>query len=195
MNIKDNFSRKKTCPRCNLKVYEEIDTCPDCGLIFSRLEIATNKDAKKKILKGDKDFVLKTEVLPKDVSKLKLTLYAIFFGFLGGHCFYVGRYYRGGIILTDFILLLCITIFNSQLSAINDGALLAVLSTIIGFVMFMWPIDLIMIIMKKFKVPIAIDITKDEEIDYNFNNENNSNINIKDINKVEEDNNKSETKE
>lgn len=165
MKFRDGFSSKITCPRCGLTVYEGIDSCPDCGLIFSRLNLATNKDAKKLILRRETDFIVKTNKLPKDVSRLKLILYSIFFGVVGGHCFYVGRYFRGLFLLIDFLLIMCYTIFNNALIAVDGGTLLGVLSTISGLCMFVWVYDVFMIIFKKFKVPVAIDITKSEEIE------------------------------
>lgn len=158
MKISTNYAKKFTCPRCGLRCYEGIETCPDCGLVFSRLEIATNKDAKQKMRRHDHDFIIMTSKLPSDVSRTKLILYTIFFGVFGGHCFYVGRYWRGATFLTTFIAMLLMVVFNSSLAAIGNGALLGVLSTILGLIMLMWPWDIFMVVLKKFKVPIAIDL-------------------------------------
>lgn len=158
MKISTNYAKKFTCPRCGLRCYEGIETCPDCGLVFSRLEIATNKDAKQKMRRHDHDFIIMTSKLPSDVSRTKLILYTIFFGVFGGHCFYVGRYWRGATFLTTFIAMFLMVVFNSSLAAIGNGALLGVLSTILGFIMLMWPWDIFMVVLKKFKVPIAIDL-------------------------------------
>ena len=158
MKISTNYAKKFTCPRCGLRCYEGIETCPDCGLVFSRLEIATNKDAKQKMRRHDHDFIIMTSKLPSDVSRTKLILYTIFFGVFGGHYFYVGRYWRGATFLTTFIAMFLMVVFNSSLAAIGNGALLGVLSTILGFIMLMWPWDIFMVVLKKFKVPIAIDL-------------------------------------
>ena len=158
MKISTNYAKKFTCPRCGLRCYEGIETCPDCGLVFSRLEIATNKDAKQKMRRHDHDFIIMTSKLPSDVSRTKLILYTIFFGVFGGHCFYVGRYWRGATFLTTFIAMFLMVVFNSSLAAIGNGALLGVLSTLLGFIMLMWPWDIFMVVLKKFKVPIAIDL-------------------------------------
>lgn len=139
------------------------ESCSECGLVFSRLEVATNKDAKKKMLRGDRDFIIKVSKLPSDVSFLKLLLLSIFLGEMGVHCFYVGRYYRGGLLLGNFIFMMMLVIFNRQISEVNDGALLGVLSTICGFILLAWLWDIFMIITKKFKVPVAIDIEGDRE--------------------------------
>ena len=158
MKISTNYAKKFTCPRCGLRCYEGIETCPDCGLVFSRLEIATNKDAKQKMRRHDHDFIIMTSKLPSDVSRAKLILYTIFFGVFGGHCFYVGRYWRGATFLTTFIAMFLLVVFNSSLAAIGNGSLLGVLSTILGLIMLMWPWDIFMVVLKKFKVPIAIDL-------------------------------------
>ncbi len=160
MKWTQNHDRAQYCPRCGLKSYEGIESCPDCGFIFSRLKIATNKDAKNKILRHDRDFIVKTNIIPSDVSYIKLLLYCIFFGMFGTHCFYVGRYLRGSFILADFVAMILLVVFNGKISSINDGALLNVLSTICGLIMLAWMWDIFMIIFKKFKIPVAIDIDR-----------------------------------
>lgn len=155
---KDNFAKKITCPRCGLRTYEGIDECPDCGLVFSRLNVATNKEAKAKKLRGDRDFILKTNKLPNDVSFIKLLLLCIFLGPFGAHAFYVGRYLRGSILLGDFCCFILIAIFNQSLSKIDGGNFLTVITILCGAVMLTWFWDILMIITKRFKVPIAIDV-------------------------------------
>lgn len=159
MKWKRTIKEFQYCPRCGLKCLVSNDICPDCGLSFSRLKIATNREAKNKILRHDRDFIIRTTTLPSDVSYMRLLLYAIFLGVFGGHCFYVGRYLRGAITLCDFIAICLLTIFNAEIVAINDGALIGVLSTICGLIMlFTWIWDIFMIIFKKFKIPVAIDL-------------------------------------
>lgn len=158
MKFREREKAFRTCPRCGLKSLKLYDTCPDCGLVFARLEVATNKDARKKILRRDTDFIIKTSTLPKDVSYIKLLLLTIFTGIFGGHCFRVGRYWRGGILLVNFLLLVMYVIFNSQLIAVDGGGLIASLTTIGGLVMMLWVYDIIMVFTKKFKVPVAIDL-------------------------------------
>lgn len=181
------LSRKQDfqiCPRCGLKSLVGVESCPECGLIFSRLDVATNKDAKKKILRYDRDFIIRTTKLPSDVSFVKLLVYSILLGPTGAHCFYVGRYLRGSILLTNFIFMLMLVIFNAEIAAVSEGALLGVLSTLCGFVLLMWPWDVFMIIFKKFKVPVAIDIDGDIEraIDLALTSESENNNNAQEIN-------------
>ena len=154
----------KICPRCGMKSLASAETCSDCGLVFSRLVIATNKDAKKKIKNRDKDFIIMTNQLPADVSYLKLLLSCIFGGLLGAHCFSVGRYWRGSILLINTLILIMFVVFNQNMIEIDGGTLLGALATLCGMVMIVWPIDIVLIIMKKFKVPIAIDIDSQIEV-------------------------------
>ncbi len=150
------------CPRCGIKCLTGTESCPDCGLVFSRLEIATNKDAKRKIKRHDKDFIIKTTNIPSDVSYVKLLLLTIFVGVFGGHCFYVGRYSRGIMFLINSLLLMSYVIFNKYLVNLDEGRLLAALSTIGGLFLLVWAYDVISVILKKFKIPVAIDV--DEKV-------------------------------
>lgn len=164
----NKFQKTKICPRCGIKVLDNCEECPECGLVFSRLEIATNRDAKKKKLRHDRDFIINTKKLPKDVSFIKLLLLAIFLGPFGAHSFYVGRYLRGSVMLVDFLCILMLTIFNQQLMAVANGNLMSVFAIVCGFIELLWFVDIFLIATKQFKVPVAIDLNddvkKDEEI-------------------------------
>lgn len=187
MKVKDKFSKMVTCPRCGLKTFEGVETCPDCGLVFSRLEIATNKDAKRKILRGDRDYIIKTNKLSSDVSFIKLLLLCIFLGPLGVHNFYTGRYLKGSFLAMSFIGIFLLVVFNAPLINIDGGKLVGTLSTICGLILLMWPWDLFMIVMKKYKVPVAIDLQSEnkkeviqEQIDGKTNSDNDSSNNKND---------------
>ena len=54
-------------------------------------------------------------------------------------------------------MIVLITIFNAQLIAFSE-TLVGCLCTILGFVMFLWFYDIVMVVCKKFKVPVAIDL-------------------------------------
>ena len=146
------------CPRCGLKSLSSQETCPDCGLVFSRLAIATNKDAKRKIWRHDRDFIIMSNKLPNDVSRTKLLLMTILTGFFGGHCFYIGRYWRGALLLLNAIMLIMCGVFNSAIVAINNGSLITILGTLGGLIMLIWIADIIWVATRRFKVPIAIDL-------------------------------------
>jgi hypothetical protein len=154
----------KICPRCKIRLPEEVDTCPDCSLSFDRLSLATNKDAKRKIKRGERDYIIKTNKLPSDVKFHKLLLMSIFLGAFGGHCYYVGRYLRGVILTLNMALMLVCVIFNSSIVGVWNGVLIEILGIIVGIFLLVWMYDVWMVMMKRFKVPVAIDLKEDEEI-------------------------------
>ena len=153
----------KLCPRCGLKVIESADECPDCHLNFARLALATNADAKRKIKRHDREFILRTHDLPSDVSYKKLLLLTIFLGMFGAHCFYVGRYLRGGMFVLNMVFAAICVIFNQQILAVDEGRLIELFGIIIGAILLCWIYDFIMVAIKRFKVPIAIDLKDDGE--------------------------------
>lgn len=154
--------KKKVCPRCGIKMPQNVEVCPDCRFDFSKLAIATNADAKRKILRNDRDFIIYTNQLPSDVSYKKLLLMSIFLGLFGGHCFYVGKYIKGVTFVLNMILTLVCVIFNQQVLAVDNGRLIQLFSVIIGIFMIIWICDIWRIAIKKFKVPVAIDLKDDE---------------------------------
>ncbi|MGN1201065.1 MAG: hypothetical protein ACI4R8_02235 [Candidatus Caccovivens sp.] len=148
----------KKCPRCGNKCLARQEQCEECGLIFSRLEFASNKAAKKKILHFDKDFVIYTNQLPKDVSWWKLVLFTFLFGLMGGHYYYVGKYAKGGLMTAGFVYLVFCAFFSDQIySFLDAGAYLP-----IGILGFSWIVSLIYVCCKKFKVPIIVEMPKNQ---------------------------------
>ena len=149
------FKRTKTCPRC----YEKCDLtdakCPDCGLIFSRLELGSNKLAKKKILQGKKNEVVYNKGYPKDVRKFKVVLLCVFLGIFGAHCFYVGRIGRSIFMaIAGILTLACVTLTSFAFSEV-----LVSFSVIPSGIMgFMWIFDLVDVCINKFKIPISVDM-------------------------------------
>ena len=153
-----NKPKLSKCPRCGLLSPSQTPECPDCGLIFERLNMATNKDAKKKKLRGDREFIINTKKLPNDVSYIKLLLMAIFFGIFGGHCYYVGRYLRGIVFTLNIVFAIFLVIFNGYFLSLWYGLFMEFAAPIVGIITFMWLWDIMMIALKKFKVPVAIDL-------------------------------------
>ena len=75
-------SETKKCPRCGEKCLFASPKCPECGLVFSRLNFVTNKAGKKCVLKRQKDKLLYMTSWPSDVSRLKAILLCGFLGLL-----------------------------------------------------------------------------------------------------------------
>ena len=148
----------KRCPRCDTKTVIYQDVCPACGLIYSRLSKASNKEAKKALRKGEKHKVICDKVLPKDVNKWKLFFMALFLGMFGGHYYYVGKNKTGTVFIVSTALL-----FIGTAIAQNDA------SVWVDYYFWMWmlilpasaclialAVDLVRILTNGFRVPIAI---------------------------------------
>lgn len=152
----------KKCPRCGNKCLLNQETCPECGLIFARLEFASNKVAKKKLLHFDRDFIIYTNQYPKDLSWFKLLLYSIFFGLVGGHYYYCGKYIKGGLMLASFVYLVFCTIFNAQMVDLFENQFFYLPIGIAGLA---WLLSIAMILCHKFKVPVIVDMPKTEVVE------------------------------
>ena len=147
--------KRKQCPRCAYKCDNETLICPSCRLNFSKLELATNKAAKKMIFSGQKNKVVYIKGLPKDVKFSKLLLISIFLGLFGGHCFMVGRISRGIFMLIGGIFALVGSVLGSFKILAPFEYTLIILVGIVGFV---WLVDIFNICFYKFKVPVYIDL-------------------------------------
>lgn len=149
----------KRCPRCNNKCLINQDKCDECGLIFSRLAFASNRAAKKKILHFDRDFVIYTNQYPKDVSWLKLLIYSLLFGLVGGHYYYVGKYVKGGLMTAGFVYLVFCTVFNEQMFMLLENNYFYIP---IAFLAVAWIYSFTMICIRRFKVPVIVDLGLEE---------------------------------
>ena len=97
MNLIGRYKGRQTrrCPRCNEKCLTTQPICPDCGLVFSRLDDCTHADARKRLKNGEKQNVLMVKKVPKDRNYWKLLIYSILCGLFGTHYFYVYRWKMG----------------------------------------------------------------------------------------------------
>ncbi len=161
MKFARNKSFKK-CPRCGEKCLISQECCHECNLIFSRLEFASNKAAKKKLLRFDRDFVIYTNQFPKDMKYWKLLLMTIFTGIFGGHYYYCGKFIKGGLMTASFIYLLFCTIFNAQVIALPLGEYMFLP---IGVAALAWIVSLSFLLSRKFKVPVIVDMPKSEVVE------------------------------
>ncbi len=143
----------KKCPRCGNKCLINQEKCEECGLVFSKLQFASNKAAKKKLLHFDRDYVIFTNRLPADVSKVKLWLYFLLLGWFGGHFYYVGKYIKGLLMSLGFVYLIVGTIFNEQIVAANATLLYIPIS----IYALSWIVTFSCLLSKRFKVPIYFD--------------------------------------
>ena len=155
MKLRKNSAYKK-CPRCGNKCLLAQEKCEECDLVFSRLQYASNKAARKKIRKFDTDFVIQTTQLPPDIKWWKLLLISLFTGIMGGHYYYVGKYVKGGLMSAVFVYLIFLAFFNPYFT--NGYYYIPV-----GIAAFSWIVSLVYVSVKKFKVPVIIDVEKMRE--------------------------------
>lgn len=144
----------KKCPRCNAKTYANMSKCENCKLIFARLKHASNQEAKKAIINREKEKVIYTSQFPDDLKRWVVGLLCSFFGFLGIHNIYVGKYLKGAFsfifsLLTMILLLVLEPTFQSFLYS----TWLLIPSAL---VFYFWFYDLFLIAINKYKVPVAI---------------------------------------
>lgn len=149
------------CPICGAKLYQKI-ICPYCNVTADDVRAASNKKVKEYRKSGRKDLIHFTNVLPQDVSRVKLWLFTIFLGWCGVNHFIVGRYIRGtfsasavGCSITMFILNFIfhpITTFGIVLLKVIYE--LSFYSMAINIIL--WASDIIGLLTKSFKVPVVL---------------------------------------
>ena len=145
----------KRCTRCDNKCLLNATKCEECGLIFSRLEFATNTAAKNMIKKGDRSYILYTSDLPKDLSYTKLLIYTLILGLFGAHYYYTGKYIKGILMSAMMAYAIVCLIFNAYLVEY-----LSFLYLPIGIGVLAWIVSCVYVICKKFKVPVFIETTE-----------------------------------
>ena len=155
MKFRERLKAFKKCPRCGNRCLANQEKCEECGLVFSKLKYASNAAAKKKLAHFDRDYVLFTSTLPADISRIKLILYALLFGWVGGHYYYVGKYIKGLFMSLGFVYLVVGTIFNDQI--VQANATLFYLP--IAIYAICWLVSVSFVLSKRFKVPLYFDET------------------------------------
>lgn len=158
MNLVGRYKGRQTkkCPRCGEKCLQTQPICPDCGLIFSRLEECTNRDAIKRIKAGQKQNVLMSKQIPSDKNYWKLLLYSIFLGLFGAQYFYVYRWKMGvymllGIFVTFFFGVYYNAFFVEWHAIIQYSIILFV-----GIYAFVWLNSIRQIVFRSFKIPVSL---------------------------------------
>ena len=147
------------CPICDAKLESGI-ICKYCKVTKEQIENASNKKVKEYRKNDKSDLIYFTNVVPKDVSKIKLLLYAIFLGLFGIHLFYVKRYKRGLFAAIAFPLALFLQIISGSITWFRNNMFLELLYEIsigaLAFSIIFWLSDILAIIFKGFKVPVVL---------------------------------------
>lgn len=153
---KNSFFKK--CPRCNEKCVSSAKSCPECGLVFDRLNYTSNKSAKKLLLRGNFKDTIKTADWPYDAKKSTALLLCGFLGFTGAHNFYLGRFFKAIISLFGFLLSLIMVILTDQIYGTQIWTYLYLIAIIPGScVLIFWISDFFSIFFERYKIPVAID--------------------------------------
>lgn len=154
MDFKGRQTQK--CPRCGGKALINQTKCPDCGLVFSKLEYATNKAAGERYKAGERSAIVFVKKTPIDLKKWKLILFGVLLGLFGAHYFYTRRWWWAIFYLLGFALLSVCVIFNGYLVGVADGALIDVLAFFVGIYGVCWIFDVVRICLGRFKIPVSI---------------------------------------
>lgn len=147
-------SETKRCPRCGEKCLFSAYKCPECGLIFSRLSLVTNKAGKKAFWKRQNDKILHVTSWPEDAKRWKALLLCGFLGLYGAHNFYLGRYYKAFFCLIFTAIstvFACMTVYpDFYFIFIRIFAIPA------AFPLIFWVTDFVRICIGKYKIPVSI---------------------------------------
>lgn len=147
------------CPICDAKLEGGL-VCKYCNITKDQIEKASNKKVKKYRKEDKADLIYFTNVIPKDVSKIKLILYTIFLGIFGVHLFYVNRYKRGLFSAISLPVAVFFQILKMTIVGFGSVIVLQLIYEIaigaLTFNLLFWIGDIIAIIFKGFKVPVVL---------------------------------------
>lgn len=162
--MKLNGRKNKKCPRCgNICLISQVK-CDDCGLLFARVEQATNKAGKVRLARHQKEQVIYLKKCPYDVKKWKLILMTIFLGLFGGHYFYVGRWKWGLAMLSYFFAVFFMgVVFNAYFLTIWSGQFFSIFGPLTGIYAIVWLNDIRRVCFNSFKIPVSILDDKENE--------------------------------
>lgn len=153
------------CPICGAKMKQE-QFCPFCNVTSDQVLGASNKKVKQYRKNGSKDLIYFTNVLPSDVSRLKLILYTIFFGLFGVNHFYVNRPNRAIFsVVTSagsmlFFILYLLIDFKTKFAENLFSIVYQLIFYGMAVNVIIWILDVFAVLFKTFKVPVVM---KDKE--------------------------------
>ena len=147
------------CPICGSKMIQN-KICKYCNITDEQILNASNKQVKQYRKLDMSDLICFSTVVPTDVSRIKLLLLTIFFGFLGINHFYVNRNVRAFFSLLSFVL--AIIFFSLQLSikTLKTVIIFRLLYEIVFVAMainvILWICDIVNVIFYRFKIPVVL---------------------------------------
>ena len=155
------------CPICGCKMKEEF-MCPYCKITGHQVKTASNKKAKEKIIKRDKEGVYNSSYLPCDINNTRLMLITLFGGPIGIHQFYVGKFKMGFYYLLSCFYAMIFYILSTMIFKGNIVLkyFLSAGYILYGVALFMWMSDFVKVCFKKFSMPVVlgdIEVPKKEK--------------------------------
>lgn len=148
------------CPICGAKLMAK-QICPFCKVTDEQILSASNRKVKEYRKTGNTDLIHYSNVIPKDLSKLKIWLYTIFFGFMGVNHYYILRPIRATYSLISFIgsvlvfILGFVTISTKFLSTLFS-IFYYILFLMMAINVVMWLGDILALLLHSFKVPVVL---------------------------------------
>lgn len=149
------------CPICGAKMKLK-QICPYCKVTNEQVLQASNSKVKEYRKKGYKDLIYLTNVIPNDVSRLKLILYTIFFGLIGVNHYYVNRIHRANFSLCTtcscfviFVMYLLID-FKTEFGENLFGLIYQIIFYCMAINVVLWILNIFGSIFKTFKVPVVM---------------------------------------
>ena len=159
---------KIKCPICGAKLESQI-ICPYCKITVDQIEKASNKMVKECRKNGNKDLIHYTNVIPSDLSRLKIILYTIFFGLIGVNHYYISRPVRAtfAVVSTAGSFLLAMLPFMIDITSKVEKSIYNIIFEVIMVMMtinfILWVLDVIAVIFKSFKVPVVLGSKKEKK--------------------------------
>ena len=150
----------KKCPRCGEKSPKTANKCSYCGLIFERLNWATNSAAKKMLRTKQKDKVVYIKGYPNDVKKSKVVLLCLFLGLFGAHYYLIGRLAKA-VFMTVFGTL-AVTFASLSVFDLVPTEIYITAQVISAIPFIIWLFDIVNVCINKIKIPVSIDLTEEK---------------------------------
>lgn len=147
------------CPICGSKMIDG-KLCKYCNVTDTQVENSSNKKVKEYRKNDMSDLIYFTTYIPSDVSRIKLLLFTIFFGFIGVNHYYVKRNIRATYSLLSTILsivFLTLRLTIPTLYGVTVFKLIYELSFLaMAINVILWGCDIINLLFKNFKIPVVL---------------------------------------
>ena len=147
------------CPICGSKMVQK-QLCKYCKITDDQIKNASNKKVKEYRKKDMQYLIHFSTVVPKDVSRIQLILFTIFFGLIGVNHYYVKRNIRGTFSVVTSSLTILVTILSLFTNIFTLTLFMQLVYELVFYSMavnvIMWGIDIINVFLGSFKIPVVL---------------------------------------